>query len=97
MYLYIITFVVGLTVGVVVQDWRNDSKELGRVAAENAIKEDNQKNVHKSAAELEKDKLAIDKAKENDTKAIVKLVDRPVYLNYCLDAEGVSLINGADK
>jgi len=83
--------------GWVCRGWQEDAEDLAQLgAAQQAIAAFEQKEsltaaaVEKRLAELNANQTVIVREK-------IKLVDRPVYSNFCLDLEGLSLINLSKK
>jgi len=94
-YALVVCAFIGL--GWVCRGWQEDAEDLAQLgAAQQAIAAFEQKEsltaaaVEKRLAELNANQTVIVREK-------IKLVDRPVYSNFCLDLEGLSLINLSKK
>lgn len=80
----------------------NSGYEKGRVEAEAACKDAARKQREKEAKSAETAAITLEagnaKAKvtyRTITKQVDKIIDRPVYRNICLDADGLSSVNAA--
>lgn len=83
------------TAGWKVNGWAHDAAQLQAEKAQQAIVDAAAKRESTIAAELE-EKLQKFKAEQRTiSHETIKIVDRPVYSNQCLDADGVRLANAA--
>ena len=80
-----------------IQNWRFDSAEKTRLEKEAEIRRNNEKRTSLAAAGLEQDKTKIEIRYRTITKTVTEFIDRPVYMNTCLDQDGVDAINGVAK
>lgn len=80
-----------------VQAYRYEAKEADRLEQVRVKTEENRVNTTVAAVALESDKKEIEVRYKTLTKVVTKIVDRPVYLNTCLDDEGIAAINGVAK
>lgn len=78
-----------------IQDWRHDAAELERVTAQQEITQENQRLANRGSTSFEKDKTKNATRTRTITVEVDKIIDRPVYRNVCLDADGLQLINAA--
>ncbi len=92
-YAIVVCFLIGS--GWICRGWQEDAEDLAQLgAAQQAIAAFEQKEslvsqaVEKRLAELNANQTVIVREK-------VKLVDRPVYSNLCLDVDGQLLINSS--
>ena len=87
--------VVSFTAGWVIKGAFDDSAELAAQKARDALIKDLRENEAHIANILER-KLKDLKANETIVeKAVIKVIDRPVYHNECMDADGVRIIEQA--
>lgn len=80
-----------------VQNWRFDSAEKVRLEKEAEIRRNNEKRTSLAVAGLEQDKAKIEVRYRTVVKTVTEFIDRPVYMNTCLDQDGVDAINGVTK
>jgi len=78
-----------------VKGWKDDSVKLAQAeAVQNAV--DAFHELESKIASTLEDKLATLKANERVVeRETIKIIDRPVYRNECLDADGLRLIEAA--
>ncbi|WP_288937043.1 hypothetical protein [uncultured Sphingomonas sp.] len=94
-YVRNILFAAAFVAGWSASNWHSDSLELVAVKAAQASAHEVSGNNLKTA---EKIQLELSRIKSNEKTIIrenVKLVDRPVYHNVCLDDDGVRNANAA--
>lgn len=80
-----------------VQNWRFDSKEKQRLEVEAEVRRNNERRTTVASVGLEEDKKKIEVRYRTIEKEVLKFIDRPVYLNTCLDQDGIDAINGVKK
>jgi hypothetical protein len=78
-----------------VQAWRMDAAELERVTAAANARSENERLAHRAATKFETDRRTNAIRTRTITVEVEKIVDRPVYRNVCLDADGLQLIAAA--
>lgn len=93
------TVVIGFAVGAVsawqIQNWRAAHGELQRTQAAQEQHSKNEKRSYTASTSYQKES-AIAKERIRTVRVTVeKIVDRPVYRNICLDADGLRAINDA--
>jgi hypothetical protein len=76
-----------------IQDWRFSAKELERLEQEREVRMMREKAISAAAANLEKAKEGERVVYRTIVKTVERIVERPVYSNVCLDADGVMAIN----
>ena len=52
-----------------------------------------QNEINKVSADYETEKSAQRRQVETVTREVQKIIERPIYLNHCIDSDGVSAIN----
>ena len=101
MYTYVAAAILGAAIaggGVwQVQNCRFDSKEKQRLETEAELRRNNERRTSLASAGLEEDKKKIEVRYRTIEKQVLKFIDRPVYLNTCLDQDGIDAINGITK
>lgn len=93
--LYPLSLLAAFLAGWTVNGWYGDSLEYAATQAAVAAQDRANETEFKQAVELE---AWLEKNRINERVIIresVKLVDRPVYRNVCLDDDGLRLINAA--
>ena len=87
--------IAAFALGALVNNWYRDSKELEVVRVDvTEIK----KGIEKAAVfadKWEKQLKQINKERRAASEKVKTIVERPVYLNNCLDVDGLREINGA--
>lgn len=78
-----------------IQTWRSDAAELERVTATQEITRENERLANRAATGFEKDRTQNEIRTRTITIEVDKIIDRPVYRNVCLDADGLQLIAAA--
>lgn len=98
-YTHAAALIVGLSVGFAgawnVQSWRADSAQLKRVeqAKTEFLRRDKEAYTPSVAHEQFKQRERV--VYEVVTETIDKIIERPVYRNICLDADGLRALNAA--
>lgn len=87
-----------------VQNWRFDSQRLASAEQVREVEKFRRQAANKGATAHEADKVRIRTEFVPITKEVEKIVERPVYKNICLDADGLAVLqqaissaNGHDK
>ncbi|RZJ24778.1 MAG: hypothetical protein EOO54_08400 [Haliea sp.] len=78
-----------------VQDWRHDAAMLKRTQEEGKALVRKADNIDAAATNHEAFKAKTEVRYVTRTRTIEKLVDRPVYRNQCIDADGLRELNAA--
>lgn len=78
-----------------VQNWRFDAKDKQRIEAEAEQRRTNEKAASAASTGFEQDKTKNETRTRTVYVEVDKIVDRPVYRNVCVDADGLRLLNGA--
>ncbi|MFA5901186.1 MAG: hypothetical protein WC829_18960 [Hyphomicrobium sp.] len=78
-----------------VQAWRADAAELARLEAVEQINRENATLAHRGSTGFEKDRSTNETRIRTITVEVDKIIDRPVFRNVCMDADGLQLINAA--
>lgn len=76
-----------------VQDWRFDAKEKQRIEQEAKDLHRMTERAGRASAAFETKRAANEVRYRTVTVTLEKIVERPVYLSQCLDADGLSAIN----
>lgn len=88
---------VGLCIGSVVGwKWNESSwqaKEQKRIAKDNELVEEKREVAQVASTKFEEKKVANEVQYRTVTVTLEKIVDRPVYLNQCLDDDGLRILN----
>ena len=89
----LISLVLGFGSGMGLQKlfWIAADKE--RIENEAKTKEDNRNKAQDASASFESKRTANEIRYRTVTVTVEKLVDRPVYINQCLDSEGLAVLN----
>jgi hypothetical protein len=98
LYSYLATALVAMAFGATgawkVQGWRHDAAEKDRIEAVAEQHRNQERAADVAATGFENDK------DQNETRTrtvyvqVDKIIDRPVYRNTCIDADGLRLLNG---
>lgn len=80
-----------------IQSWRFDAAETVRLQHEAEVRRNNERRTTIAATGLEDDKAKIEVRYRTIVKTVTEFIDRPVYMNTCLDQDGVDAINGVAK
>lgn len=98
-YTHALALIVGLAAGFAgawnVQAWRHDSAELKRTQAAKTEFLKREKEAYAPSVAHEQFKQRERVVYEVITETVDKIVERPVYLQFCADDDGVRLINRA--
>ena len=89
----VISLVLGFGSGMGLQKlfWIAADKE--RIENEAKAKENNREKAHDASASFEEKRTSNETRYRTVTVTVEKLVDRPVYTNQCLDADGLRTLN----
>ena len=89
----LISLVLGFSSGMGLQKlfWIAADKE--RIENEAKTKENNKEKAHEASPSYEEKRTANEIRYRTVTVTVEKLIDRPVYINQCLDADGLRTIN----
>lgn len=89
----LVSLVLGFGSGMGLQKlfWIAADKE--RIENEAKAKEDNRDRAHDASVSFEEKRTANEIRYRTVTVTVEKLIDRPVYINQCLDADGLRTIN----
>lgn len=93
--LWLLSLVAALAIGWTASNWYSDSLELVATKAAQASTEAAQGRESVVAQVVETALAGLRANEKVILRESVKLVDRPVYHNVCLDADGLRLINAA--
>lgn len=77
------------------QEWRHDSIDLERVEASRETERLRSRTADKASAGHETFKERERVRFQTITETVERLVDRPVYRNVCIDADGLRALNAA--
>lgn len=80
-----------------VQDWRYGAREADRQELVREARRGTIKSGDNAAAAHEADKAAIRTEFVTITETVEKIVEKPIYLNTCLDADGLRLLSAATR
>lgn len=89
----LVAFVIGLGSGWAIQGWKRDSADKQRIEKEAEKKEEHRKQANKASAGFEEKRTANEIRYRTVTVTVEKVVERPVYLNQCLDDDGLHILN----
>lgn len=92
-YVPLATFAVGAILGWYIETLRDDSRALSSVTKEIRSVQKKLDTAITASQEFEKQKVKTEIRYVNRTKEILKYVDRPVYLQQCIDADGLRSLN----
>jgi hypothetical protein len=87
--------VTAFAAGWVIKGAFDDSAELAAQKARTALIKELRENEEHIANILERKLQDLHANEKVVEKAVIKLIDRPVYLNECMDADGVRLVEQA--
>lgn len=97
LYTYAATAIVAAALGATgawkVQGWRAGALEKERVEAVAEQRRMNQRAADQAAEGFEDDKAKTEDRARTIVKWRDKIIDRPVYRNLCMDADGLRLLN----
>jgi hypothetical protein len=94
-YLVLAALLAGFAGGWKVQDWRAGANERDRLEAVDRQRRQDEKVVDVAATGHEKDKVQIRTEFIPITQEIERVVEKPVYRDVCLDADGMRLLADA--
>lgn len=108
MYVYVVIAIGAALLSAIgtwnVQNWRFDSQRLAAAEQVREVEKFRRQAANKGATAHEADKVRIHTEFVPITKEVEKIVERPVYKNICLDADGLAVLqqaissaNGHDK
>ena len=78
-----------------IQTWRFDAKEKQRLQAQHELYRRAEKTANAASTTFEQDRTKNENRTRNIYVAVDKIIDRPVYRNICVDADGLQQLNGA--
>jgi hypothetical protein len=97
LYTYAATALVALAVGFgggwKTQGWRWDASEKQRIEAEAKERQKQLDRAHASSSVFEEKRTTNETKYRTVTVTLEKIIDRPVYLSACFDADGLRLLN----
>lgn len=76
-----------------VQGWRAGAQDAQRLEAAREIHQQNEHTADQASTGFEKDRGKNERRTRTITVEVEKIVDRPVYLQQCFDADGLRLLN----
>lgn len=98
-YTHAAAFLIGMAVAGAgawqVQNWRADAREKQRLEALHRDMRAAEKQIDSAAAGHEADKRHIEVEYREITKEVERVVEKPVYRNVCLDADGLRVLADA--
>jgi hypothetical protein len=99
MYVYVAVFLFALSTGFAggwkVQAWRYGAQEAERLAVEHAVEEQRRDVADTASAGLETDRTAIRTEFKTIYSEVERVVEKPVYRDVCIDADGLRILSGA--
>jgi hypothetical protein len=99
MYTYLATAIVAAALAFAgawrVQEWRHDALDKERIEAANELRRERERGADNAAASHEAFKENERVVYKTITETVDKIVERPVYRNVCLDADGLRQLNAA--
>lgn len=99
MYVYAVIFIAGLLSGSTaawrVQAWRHDSAVLAAQEQTRETEKMRRQAVTNAARYYEVDKVRIRTEFVPITQEVERVIEKPVYLNVCLDDDGLRVLSGA--
>ena len=78
-----------------VQGWRFDAREKDRIEAAAELASNNRQAAQSASEGLENDRTRIEVKYRTITRNVEKIIDRPIYLQRCLDDDGLHALRGA--
>lgn len=78
-----------------IQTWRFESREKERIEAQLKLRKTQEKAASAASTAFEQDRTKNEKRTRTVYVKVDKIIDRPVYRNICVDADGLRLLNGA--
>jgi hypothetical protein len=99
MYTYVITALVAALLSGIgawrVQEWRHDALDKERIEAANELRRERERGADRAATSHESFKENERVVYKTITETVDKIVERPVYRNVCIDADGLRQLNAA--
>ena len=89
----LLAVVIGFTGGWKTQGWRWDAAEKQRIEVEAKERQKQLDRAHASSGVFEEKRTANETKYRTVTVTVKEFVDRPVYLNQCMDADGLRVLN----
>lgn len=89
----LVAVAIGFTGGWKTQGWRWDAAEKQRIEQEAKERQKQLDRAHTASATFEGKRTANETHYRTVTVTLEKIVDRPVYLNQCMDADGLQQLN----
>lgn len=89
----LVAFVIGVGSGWAIQGWKRDSADKQRIEKEAEKKEEHREQANKASAGFEEKRTANEIRYHTVTVTLEKVVDRPVYVNQCIDDDGLQILN----
>lgn len=86
-------FVVGLGGGYTVNDWKRDAADKERIEQEAKKKDEQVNTAHVASTGFEEKRNANEVRYRTVTVTVEKIIDRPVYINQCIDDDGLRILN----
>lgn len=101
LYVYTAAALALLTAGAVagwqVQGWRHGRIEAARLEHEAEVRRLNERGAHAASAGYEADRELVRVEFQTITREVDRVVEKPVYRNVCLDADGLQLLERATR
>lgn len=97
LYTYVATGLIALAVGFgggwKTQGWRWDAADKQRIEQEAKERQKQLDRAHTASTTFEGKRTANETQYRTVTVTLEKIVDRPVYVNQCIDADGLRALN----
>lgn len=84
---------LGFGSGYTVQGWKRDAADKQRIEREAKKKDEQIETAQEASAVIEKIRTVNEIRYRTVTVTLEKIVDRPVYLNQCIDDDGLRILN----
>lgn len=84
---------LGFGSGYTVQGWKRDAADKQRIEREAKKKDEQIETAQEASAVVEKIRTVNEIRYRTVTVTLEKIVDRPVYLNQCIDDDGLRILN----
>lgn len=98
-YTHAAAVIAGLAIGFggawQTQNWRYGAIEAKRLSAQVEAEKKRDKSSYDASVKFEKGKERVRTVFETIEIKVTEIVDRPIYLQQCFDADGLSLLNSA--
>lgn len=91
----VLLLIASFALGALVNNWYRDSKELEAVKVDVTEIKKGIKDAADFSAKWEAQLKKINKERRASSAKVKTIVERPVYLNKCIDADGLHEINSA--